>query len=97
MVFFHSANLIYKTIQTTYPKYLFSKLSSEFSYNYRLAQSDKGRMGPEFKSKLELTEKSFMNMGTVSFNQLPSEIRQKTKMEIFTKKLKVWVMQNYQV
>ena len=97
LVFFHSASLIYKTIKTTYPKYLSSKLSSEIPYNTRLAQSDAVRMGPEFKAKLELTEKSFMNRGTVSFNQLPSDIRQTTKVESFRKKLKVWVMQNCQV
>ena len=92
MVFFHSASLMFKTIQTTYPNYLFSKL-----YNIRMAQSDAVRIGQEFKAKIEVTEKSCMNRGSVSFKQLPSEIRQKTKMEIFTKKLKVWVMQNCQV
>ena len=47
----------------------------EFPYNTRLAQSDSVRMGDAFKSKLDLTEKSFMNRATVSFNQLPQDLR----------------------
>ena len=94
LVLYHSVIMIYKTLMTTYPKYIFSKLSSEFPYNTRLAQSDSVRMGPEFKSKLELTERSFMNRATVSFNQLPSEFRSETKIETFKIKLKKWVLEN---
>ena len=60
LVLYHSVVLIYKTLQTTYPKYIFNKLSSEFPYNTRLAQSEAVRMGLEFKSRLELTERRFM-------------------------------------
>ena len=91
---YHSVIMIYKTLMTTYPKYIFSKLSSEFPYNTRLAQSDSVRMGSEFKSKLELTEKSFMNRATISFNQLPPEIRRTPKLETFKNKLKKWVLEN---
>ena len=49
LVFFHSATLIYKAIITCYPKYIHSKLTLEFPYNTRLAQSDCVRMGPAFK------------------------------------------------
>ena len=75
LVFYHSVVLIYKTILTTYPKYIHSKLSTQFPYNTRLAQTDSVRMGPEFKAKLELTEKTFMNRATVSYNLLPAELR----------------------
>ena len=37
--FYHSVVLMYKTLQTTYPKYIFSKLSSEYPYNTRLTRS----------------------------------------------------------
>ena len=94
LVFYHSVILIYKTLQTTYPKYIFSKISTEFPYNTRLAQSDSVRMGLEFQAKLELTEKSFMNRATVSFNMLPTELRQIQKIENFKKRLKVWVKEN---
>ena len=57
-----------------------------------MAQSDSVRMGPDFKSKLELTEKSFMNRATVSF--LPPEIRKIEKLENFKEKLKKWVLEN---
>ena len=94
LVIFHSVVQIYKTIVTTYPKYIYSKLCSEFPYNTRLAQSDSVRMGPDFKSKLELTEKSFMNRATVSFNKLPPEIRKIEKLENFKEKLRKWVLEN---
>ena len=97
LVFYHSVILVYKTLQTTYPKYIYSKLCSEFPYNTRLAQSESVRMGLEFKSKLELTEKSSMTRATVSFNLLPTQLRQIPKLETSKKKLKVWVKDNCQV
>ena len=97
LVFYHSVTLIYKTLQTTFPKYIFNKLSTEFPYNTRLAQSECVRMGSQFKSKLELSEKSFMNRATVSFNLLPTSLRQIPKIEQFKKKLKAWVWENHRV
>ena len=94
LVFYHSVVLIYKTLMTTYPKYIYSKLCMEFPYNTRLAQSESVRMGPDFQSKLELTEKSFLNRATLSFNNLPQEIRRTPKLETFKIKLKNWVQEN---
>ena len=94
LTFYHSVILIYKTLQTTYPKYIYNKLATEFPYNTRLAQSEAVRMGPEFKSKLELTKKSFMNRATLSFNRLPASLRQTPKIEVFKKTLKVWVAEH---
>ena len=97
LVFYHSVMVIYKSILTTYPKYIFSKLSTQFPYNTRLAQSDSVRMGSEFQSKLELTENSFMNRATISFNMLPPELREIEKVEIFKGKLKLWVQENVKI
>ena len=97
LVFFHSVALIFKTLKTSYPKYIFSKLNSEFPYNTRLAQTESVRMGSQFKSKLDLTEKSFMNRATVSFNQLPATLRQIPTIEAFKKKLKVWVKEKHRI
>ena len=97
LVFYHSVILIHKTKITSFPQYIYSKLSTQFPYNTRLAQSDSVRMGPEFKSKLEITEKSFMNRSTVSYNKLPSELRKIEKLELFKKNLKVWILENVKV
>ena len=97
LVFYHSVILIHKTVTTKSPKYIFSKLSSEFPYNTRLADSESVRMGPDFQAKLDLTERSFMNRATVNFNQLPAEHRKIPKTETFKLKLKMWVMENYKV
>ena len=94
LVFYHSVILIYKTLLTTYPKYIFLKLSTDFPYNTRLASSEYVRMGPEFKSKLELTEKSFMNRATVSYNQISASLRKIPRIEDFKKKLKIWALSN---
>ena len=92
--FFHSVMLVYKAIKTTFPRYIYSKLSSEFPYNTRLAESEAVRMGTEFKTKLDLTEKSFMQRATLSYNQLPTSLRQVQKVENFKKQLKTWVQKN---
>ena len=97
LVMYHSILLVYKTIQTTSPKYLYSKLSSEFPYNTRLADSESVRMGSAFKCKLELTEKSFLNRATVTFNQLPTKMRQISKLDDFKENLKGWVREECKV
>ena len=94
LVYYHSVVMIYKTLQTTYPKYMFNKLANEFPYNTRLAESDAVRMGSQFRAKLELTEGSFMNRATVSYNQLPATLRQILKIGTFKRKLKAWVLAN---
>ena len=94
LVFYHSVVLVHKTILTKYPKYIHSKLSSEFPYNTRLAESEAVRMGPDFQAKLELTENSFMNRGTVSYNKLPTDLRKVSTIEDFKVNLKSWVVQN---
>ena len=97
LAYYHSVILVHKTMQTTYPKYIYNKLSSEFPYNTRLAQSDAVRMGPDFKSRLEITEKSFMQRATVSYNTLPTSIRQTPRLQQFKKNLKPWVLGNISV
>ena len=97
LVFYHSIIQIYKTKQTSYPKYISDKLNLEFPYNTRLAGSESVRMGTVFKSRLALTERSFLNRSTVNFNQLPTELRQIQKIELFKRKLKQWVILNIRI
>ena len=94
LVFYHSVILVHKTLQNKSPKYLYSKLATEFSYNTRLASSESVRMGPQFQAKLSLTEKSFMNRATVSYNQLPTSLRVVQSEQTFKKRLKTWVIEN---
>ena len=69
LVVYHSVILMHKTLQTTFPRYIYNKLASEFPYSISLAELQAVRMGPEFRSRLEFTERSFMQRATVSFNQ----------------------------
>ena len=97
LVCYHSVILIHKVLQTGYPKYMHSRLSKQYPYNTRLAQSESVRMGPEFKSKLDLTEKSFMNRATVSYNKIPPNLRKISKIDAFKVQLKQWVKENIDV
>ena len=94
LVLYHSVILIHKVLQTGYPKYIHSRLSNQFPYNTRLAQSDSVRMGPEFKSKLDLTEKSCINRATKSYNKISQNLRKISKIEAFKVQLKQWVKEN---
>ena len=92
--FFHSVVLVYKTILTTYPKYIYTKLSTQFPYNTRLANTEDVRMGSSFQSRLELTENFFKNRATLSYNLIPPELRKVPNLQSFKKELKKWVMEN---
>ena len=69
-IVFHSLVQIYKTLSTTYPKYIHQKLSTEFPYSTRLAQSEAIRMGSEFQCKLDITAKSFLARATSAYKEL---------------------------
>ena len=94
LAYYHSVLTIYKTLQTTCPRYIHDKLKSQFSYNTRLAASEVVKLGADFQAKLTLTEKSSVNRSTVCFNQLPLDIRKIPKIDTFKKKLKMWVSEN---
>ena len=97
LVWYHSVILIHKTLQTRQPKYIYSRLATQFPYNTRLAQSDAVRMGPEYMSKLDLTEKSFINRATVSYNKTPSRVRKITAIQTFKVQLKQWIQENLKI
>ena len=94
LITYHSVVLIHKTIMTKTPQYIYSKLSSEFPYNTRLAESGALRLGPEFQAKLEITRRSFMHRGTSNYNSLPADLRKVRKIEEFKLKVKIWVVEN---
>ena len=84
LAFYHSVVLIKKTLHTTYPKYLYDKLTLKFPYNTRLADSSSVRMGSELRARLDLTERSFINRATSSYNKLPATLREATEIKVFT-------------
>ena len=51
-------------------------------------------MGSRFQSRLGLTEKSFMNRATISYNLKTPELRKVPKLQSFKKELKKWMMEN---
>ena len=55
------------------------------------------RMGPEFQAKLDITKRSFMHRGTVSYNSLPADLRKVKKLPDFKLKLKTWIFENCRI
>ena len=96
---FHSIVQVYKTLSTGAPQHLYDRLrkSGDFPYNTRLATSGSIRMGPSFKTRLNITERSFVNRATAHYNSIPDEIRQCPTLETFKRKLKAWIQANIPV
>ena len=97
LVYYHSVVQVHKTIITKFPKYIYRKLSLDFPYSTRLAESASVRRGPQFQERLDLTEKSFMNRGTKYYNQLPADLRKVEKMETLKIKLKAWIQEHIEI
>ena len=97
LIYYHSVLLIYKTLKTGFPKYIYNRLGTNFPYNTRLASSESIRLGPETRSSLALTENSFINRATSNYNQLPSLVKQAPSMEVFKRRLKPWILENVQI
>ena len=97
LVYYHSVVQVHKTIITKFPKYIYRKLSLDFPYSTRLAESASVRRGPQFQARLDITERSFMNRGTKYYNQLPADLRKVEKMETFKIKLKAWIQEHIEI
>ena len=61
--FFHSTVQLHKILTTGSPEYLFERITETggFPYDTRLAASDSIRIGPSFRTRLRLTDRSFVN------------------------------------
>ena len=90
LVEYHSLLLTYKVKSEGKPLYLKDKLCRKFSYNTRLAAGDGIRYSDRIKHELYKT--SFIPRVTVSWNNLPNNMRQSKNIEIFKKDCKAWIL-----
>lgn len=95
LVEYHSLLLTYKVKSEGKPLYLKDKLCRDFSYNTRLAAGDGIRYSGKIKHELYKT--SFIPRVTISWNNLPNNIRQSKDIKIFKKDCKVWIKSNVSI
>ena len=70
LVFFHTVVLLYKTLQSGSPEYLFSMTGRDYNYKTRAKDAGKLRIVPEYKLDHDLNLKSFRWRSIRSWNQL---------------------------
>ena len=97
--FFHSTVQLHKILTTGSPEYLFERITETggFPYDTRLAASDSIRIGPSFRTRLRLTDRSFVNRATRYYNSIPASLRQSATLSSYKTGLKVWVKDNVPV
>ena len=92
---YHSVLLVYKVMQTKSPQYLSSMFDTPYQYPTR--QADSGMIRHLGAPGSELIRKSFRWRASEDFNQLPSEIRQASKLVDFKKGARKWIMENVEI
>ena len=94
MVKYHTIIMVHKTIMTRKPVFISSRLSTDHSYRTRQDSSGCVRLDQTFRSRNDLPMKSFRYRGNHDYNSIPAELRSTASMEVFKKKLKMWIKMN---
>ena len=97
LVFFHTVVLLYKTLQSGSPEYLFSMTGRDYIYKTRAKDAGKLRIVPEYKLDHDLNLKSFRWRSIRSWNHLPLNITSITSLDKFKVQLKAWVKNNIDI
>ena len=91
LIFYHSALTIYRTLKSGLPLYFQQHLRTDHPLNTRLGASGTIRLTGKFGT---LVENSFLRRAAKSFNQIPLDIREARKIDVFKGKLKLWTKTN---
>ena len=94
LVFYHTVILLFKTLHTQTPKYLYEMTSTELHYPARAENPGKLRAVADYIPEQGLNCKSYKWRSTRCWNQLPSNIRVLPNLIQFKAKLKSWVLLN---
>ena len=89
LVSYHSILQVYKTKLNRKPEYFYKKFSKTFPYRTRFAAESRIKQDELVNS--ELGKSNFTYRAVFAWNELPTEIRQITKIGEFKKKLKQWI------
>ena len=93
LITYHSLVLVYKTRQEKKPVYIYEKISTPFSVNTRLANTNGIRN--EVKAKSNIAKQSFLPRTVAQWNRLPPEVRTVTGLEKFKSSLRQWIKLHY--
>ena len=88
LVRYHSISMVHKTVMTSRPIYMHSRLQTEHEHVYRTRSSTTGgiRLDQTYRHKTDLPMKSFRYRGAQSYNA-----RGKRNQQTFNIKLKKWI------
>ena len=86
--------MVHKTVSSSKPYYMNSRLSSDFSYRTRQHSTGSIRLDQTYRYKSELPKCSFRYRGAHDYNAIPPDIRSSRNMNTFKPKLKRWVKMN---
>ena len=89
LITYHSLVLVYKARQEKKPVYIYEKISTPFSVNTRLANTNGIRN--EVKAKSNNARQSFLPRTVAQWNRLPPEVRTITGLEKFKPNLRQWI------
>ena len=93
LVRYHSISMVHKTVMTSRPMYMHSRLQTEHEHVYRTRSSTTGgiRLDQTYRHKTDLPMKSFRYRGAHSYNAIPAELRGIRNLQTFKTKLKKWI------
>ena len=86
--------MVHKTLLTSRPLYMYSRLYSDYSYSTRQHSSGCIRLDHTYRCRGDLPENSFRYRGAHCYNALPAEIRTVRNMNTFKLKLKRCIKEN---
>ena len=92
LVVYHSLNLIFKTKRDKKHVYFYDKFTRRFAYSTRLASENHIKIDTQITKAL--TQKNFTYKATITWNELPNEIREATSLHKFKKQVKSWIISN---
>ena len=92
LVFYHTVLTMYRMLRSDKPVYLRKKLSRKFPYPTR--QATGGHIRYQDESEVD---SSFISRGTKAYNSIPDDMKKKSTLPTFKKKLKSWTIQNISI
>ena len=91
---YHSCVMLYKTLKTKKPEFLYKKFDRGFYYKTRFAKENNIKIGPELRADLEIAKTSYCPRAARDYNRLPMKVKDQGKVEKFKYECKKWVKQN---
>ena len=83
---YHSLVLLYRTVKSKKPDYLYSKVKSGGDYRYSTRQADSGAIRQGLGPKLDICKQSWCWKSVEVFNTLPTDLKKEEKLPNFKKK-----------